>query len=381
MTADSLTTLADELEQDQATIQRELEEIALLLRQAGTEVERHEGRRVQAEERLAQIERDNRAPEQLVEARVQLLTQTRRATTMQSQVEVLGGKQRVLQRYHDRIDEALPVIRAAALGGGAAPAGPGAPPAAFGSAGNGPAGAVSAVVLAAQEQMRREIARQMHDGPAQSIANIALQAQIVQRLFERDPARAAQALAELVAMVQQALDATKTFIFDVRPMVLDDLGLVPTLRRSAAERTRRSGVGIHFDSVGTDGRLGTEVESGLFRMIDDAVTAYVAVRATAVTIRLDWSEEAVRVTIAGRSPRAEQTAEQRAKATVAAARRDRALPGALASMIHEQEGVEAARNAGLPESIVTEIEQRAAGLGIAVTVTDDRWQIELATGH
>lgn len=381
MTADSLTTLADELEQDQATIQRELEEIALLLRQAGTEVERHEGRRVQAEERLAQIERDNRAPEQLVEARVQLLTQTRRATTMQSQVEVLGGKQRVLQRYHDRIDEALPVIRAAALGGGAAPAGPGAPPAASGSAGNGPAGAVSAVVLAAQEQMRREIARQMHDGPAQSIANIALQAQIVQRLFERDPARAAQALAELVAMVQQALDATKTFIFDVRPMVLDDLGLVPTLRRSAAERTRRSGVGIHFDSVGTDGRLGTEVESGLFRMIDDAVTAYVAVRATAVTIRLDWSEDAVRVTIAGRSPRAEQTAEQRAKATVAAARRDRALPGALASMIHEQEGVEAARNAGLPESIVTEIEQRAAGLGIAVTVTDDRWQIELATGH
>jgi len=381
VTADSLTTLADELEQDQATIQRELEEIALLLRQAGTEVERHEGRRVQAEERLAQIERDNRAPEQLVEARVQLLTQTRRATTMQSQVEVLGGKQRVLQRYHDRIDEALPVIRAAALGGGAAPAGPGAPPAASGSAGNGPAGAVSAVVLAAQEQMRREIARQMHDGPAQSIANIALQAQIVQRLFERDPARAAQALAELVAMVQQALDATKTFIFDVRPMVLDDLGLVPTLRRSAAERTRRSGVGIHFDSVGTDGRLGTEVESGLFRMIDDAVTAYVAVRATAVTIRLDWSEDAVRVTIAGRSPRAEQTAEQRAKATVAAARRDRALPGALASMIHEQEGVEAARNAGLPESIVTEIEQRAAGLGIAVTVTDDRWQIELATGH
>ena len=381
MTADSLTTLADELEQDQATIQRELEEIALLLRQAGTEVERHEGRRVQAEERLAQIERDNRAPEQLVEARVQLLTQTRRATTMQSQVEVLGGKQRVLQRYHDRIDEALPVIRAAALGGGAAPAGPGAPLAASGSAGNGPAGAVSAVVLAAQEQMRREIARQMHDGPAQSIANIALQAQIVQRLFERDPARAAQALAELVAMVQQALDATKTFIFDVRPMVLDDLGLVPTLRRSAAERTRRSGVGIHFDSVGTDGRLGTEVESGLFRMIDDAVTAYVAVRATAVTIRLDWSEDAVRVTIAGRSPRAEQTAEQRAKATVAAARRDRALPGALASMIHEQEWVEAARNAGLPESIVTEIEQRAAGLGIAVTVTDDRWQIELATGH
>ena len=380
MTADSLNTLVDELEQDQATLQRELEEIELLLRQAATEVERHEGRRVQAEERLAQIEREQRAPEQLVEARVQLLTQTRRATTMQSQLEVLGGKQRVLLRYRARIEASLPVIRAAASGD-IALAGIAIPSSVPGLTGNGQAGAVSAAVLAAQEQMRREIARQMHDGPAQSIANIALQAQIVQRLFERDPARAAQALAELVEMVQQALEATKTFIFDVRPMVLDDLGLVPTLRRSAAERTRRSGVGVHFDSVGTDGRLSMEVESGLFRMIDDAVSAYIAVHATAVTIRLDWSENAVRVTIAGKSPRAEQSAEQRAKATVAAARRDRALPDALASMIHEQEEVDAERNAGLPASALTEIEQRAAGLGIAVTVADDRWQIELATGH
>ena len=380
MTADSLNTLVDELEQDQATLQRELEEIELLLRQAATEVERHEGRRVQAEERLAQIEREQRAPEQLVEARVQLLTQTRRATTMQSQLEVLGGKQRVLLRYRARIEASLPVIRAAASGD-IALAGIAIPSSVPGLTGNGQAGAVSAAVLAAQEQMRREIARQMHDGPAQSIANIALQAQIVQRLFERDPARAAQALAELVEMVQQALEATKTFIFDVRPMVLDDLGLVPTLRRSAAERTRRSGVAVQFDSVGTDGRLSMEVESGLFRMIDDAVSAYIAVHATAVTIRLDWSENAVRVTVAGKSPRAGQTAEQRAKATVAAARRDRALPDALASMIHEQEGVDAERNAGLPASALTEIEQRAAGLGIAVTVADDRWQIELATGH
>ena len=378
MTADSLNTLVDELEQDQATLQRELEEIELLLRQAATEVERHEGRRVQAEERLAQIEREQRAPEQLVEARVQLLTQTRRATTMQSQLEVLGGKQRVLLRYRARIEASLPVIRAAASGD-IALAGIAIPSSVPGLTGNGQAGAVSAAVLAAQEQMRREIARQMHDGPAQSIANIALQAQIVQRLFERDPARAAQALAELVEMVQQALEATKTFIFDVRPMVLDDLGLVPTLRRSAAERTRRSGVAVHFDSVGTDGRLSMGVESGLFRMIDDAVSAYIAVHATAVTIRLDWSENAVRVTIAGKSPRAEQTAEQRARATVAAARRDRALPDALASMIHEQEEVDAERNAGLPAATLTEIEQRAAGLGIAVTVADDRWQLELAT--
>ena len=108
--------------------------------------------------------------------------------------------------------------------------------------GNGAAAArpESGDVLPPRSRCAREIARQMHDGPAQSIANIALQAQIVQRLVRARPERAADELKELVAMVQQALEATKTFIFDVRPMVLDDLGLVPTLRRSAAERSRRS---------------------------------------------------------------------------------------------------------------------------------------------
>ena len=98
--------------------------------------------------------------------------------------------------------------------------------------------AVSRLVLSAQEDLRREIARAMHDGPAQSLTNIVLQAQIVERLVARDPASASGEIRQLTAMVQQTLDATKSFIFDVRPMVLDDLGLVPTLRRAARERGR-----------------------------------------------------------------------------------------------------------------------------------------------
>jgi len=373
-----LTALAEDLERDRQTLQRELDEIDLLLKQTATEVERNESRRVQAEERLTQIERERDTPEQVVDARLQLLSQTRRSTLMQAQVDVLTGKQRTLQRYRDRIVSALPVVRSAASGimssGAAGPAHGGA------AAGDGHAG-VSGDALAAQEQMRREIARQMHDGPAQSIANIALQAQIVQRLFERDPGRAAQELKELVGTVQHALEATKTFIFDVRPMVLDDLGLVPTLRRSAAERSRRFSVPVRFESVGTDRRLSTEIESGLFRMIDDAVGGYVSAHATSVLVRLDWSEQTVRATVGGTSPNPEQTAEQRAKASVAAARRDKAVPGALASMIHEQEEVEAARHAGLPDNVLDEIEQRASTLGTTVTLTDDRWQLEMVAGR
>ena len=99
---------------------------------------------------------------------------------------------------------------------------------------------LSRVVMSAQEDLRRDIARAMHDGPAQSLTNIVLQAAIVERLMDREPDSAKGELRLLVSMVQQTLDATKNFIFDVRPMVLDDLGVVPTLRRMARDRGRRA---------------------------------------------------------------------------------------------------------------------------------------------
>ena len=92
-------------------------------------------------------------------------------------------------------------------------------------------------------------------------------------------------------MVQQTLEATKSFIFDVRPMVLDDLGLVPTLRRAARERGRRAGVPVDFDSMGQDRRLPMDLESGLFRILDEAMAAYLGARAERVAVRLDWAEQ------------------------------------------------------------------------------------------
>ncbi|MES1239938.1 MAG: histidine kinase, partial [Chloroflexota bacterium] len=150
---------------------------------------------------------------------------------------------------------------------------------------------LSRVVLNAQEDLRREIARAMHDGPAQSLTNIVLQAQIVERLLTRDPASAAAEVRQLVSMVQQTLDATKSFIFDVRPMVLDDLGLVPTLRRAARDRGRRAHVPVEFDSMGGDRRLPQDVESTVFRVLDEALGAYLALGPDKVSLRLDWTDE------------------------------------------------------------------------------------------
>jgi two-component system sensor histidine kinase DegS len=385
----ALNKLAQEFATDHETLERELTEIELLLRQTKTEAERHEARRVQAEERVLTLEGDQGTPVEAVsEARGQLLSQTRRATLMQAQIEILEGKQRVLQRYQARVDQSLPLLRDADVAGdqevsAAAPSPPPETkpaepaPAAVGN-GHHPA---SSEVMAAQEEMRREIARQMHDGPAQSIANIALQAQIVERLFERDPQRARAELNGLVSMVEEALRATKEFIFDVRPMVLDDLGLVPTLRRSAAERTRRQGVPVRFESAGSDRRLPRELESSIFRIVDDALLEYAALKPPEILVRLDWSDNGLSVLVRGRPMTVAQLEEQRASAAVAAARRDKQLPQALASMIREQELEDAERSAGLKTQTWADIQQRAAALGITVKLSDDRWLLEVIVSH
>ena len=156
--------------------------------------------------------------------------------------------------------------------------------------------------MSAQEDLRREIARAMHDGPAQSLTNIVLQAAIVERLLDRDPDSARGELRLLVSMVQQTLDATKNFIFDVRPMVLDDLGVVPTLRRMTRDRGRRAKIPVEFESLGQDRRLPMDVESTIFRILDEALAAYLALAPERVQVRLDWTEELEARVIAERTP-------------------------------------------------------------------------------
>jgi two-component system sensor histidine kinase DegS len=365
-----LTELAIELEHDRSTLERELVEIEMLMRQAMSESERHESRRVQAEERVAALDMDPRAdPVSVTEARTQLLSQTRRQTMMQGQLEVLAGKQRALQRFLQRVEQILP-----ALNGSASVADgdePGAEVLADARPQNG--GATSREVMAAQEEMRREIARQMHDGPAQSIANIALQAEVVQRLVARDPRQAEAEIRALVIMVQGALEQTKNFIFDVRPMVLDDLGLVPTLRRAAAERSRRSGQIVGFDSVGADSRLPSELESAIFRIMDDAVQGFLDARPAELMVRLDWSDNVLQATVRGRPQGKSNAPADVAKATVAAARRDKQMPAALATMIREQEST-AAR--GITPKVLAELRDRAEPVGIELFLSDDGWNLE-----
>jgi two-component system, NarL family, sensor histidine kinase DegS len=378
---DALGELTERVSRDVSTLDDELREIDMLVQQARTEAERHELKRTQATEKLGALP-DATPTEDVIAANVQLVTLTRRAAVMESQVEVLE-----LARFREALAEVAAGLGAAVdagaeLGEPAAAAGATAEPAS-----NLLAPGLSRLVLTAQEDMRREIARAMHDGPAQSLTNIVLQAQIVERLVTKDPDLARGEVRQLVSMVQQTLDATKTFIFEVRPMVLDDLGLVPTLRRSARERGQRAGVAIEFESMGADRRLPMELESGLFRILDEALGGYLAGSPDRITLRLDWTDERVEGRVAASRDRSSaiEDAERAvaAQASVKPAGKD--LPPALAAMMEDrleqaEAAAETARNAAivaLPQPAWREIQQRAATVGIAAELTADGAELRI----
>jgi two-component system sensor histidine kinase DegS len=378
----SLRELADRLAAEGGSIQRELDEIDLLINQARTESQRHESRRQAAADKLAGMAgSDNK---ELAELANQVVSIGRKAALMEAQIDLLEGKRKSIGRLHDLIEGHAAQVRAVASpGGGTGGLGTGA-----GNDGDAAAAsgdftggdippAVSRIVLSAQEDMRREIARAMHDGPAQSLTNIVLQAQIVERLLADDPAAAATEVHALTAMVQRTLDATKTFIFDVRPMVLDDLGLVPTLRRASRDRGTRGRIKVEFESVGVDRRLPVELESGLFRMLDDGLAAHVAGKPERLVLRLDWGEALVIELVAGKTMVAIEKPDLPADGAE--------LPPALAAMVEERKAayeaaVEAARVtslARLPDRVWHEIAERSTLLGVRAELLDEGARLRL----
>jgi len=400
--------LAGRLVAEAASVQDEIDEIELLINQAKTEAARHESRRATAADKLAQAAERlavaaGGTSKEVADLANQLVNVARKAALMEAQIDLLEGKRKSVGRLHDSILSHAAEIRGLApveaVPNRAGASGSGANPSGDGTAGGigGPGGsreslealgelveagsmppAVSRLVLSVQEDLRREIARQMHDGPAQSLTNIVLQAQIVERLLQRNPELAAPEVHGLIAMVQRTLDATKTFIFDVRPMVLDDLGLVPTLRRASRDRGRRANVKVDFESIGVDRRLPMEMESGLFRIVDEALAAHVAGKPETLALKMDWTDKLVIELTAGRTPPVVEQPDLGIEG-------GGDMPAALAVMVEERRAahraaVEEARLAALarlPERLWREVSGRAETLGIEAELLDEGARLRL----
>ncbi|WP_433744839.1 sensor histidine kinase [Falsibacillus pallidus] len=128
-------------------------------------------------------------------------------------------------------------------------------------------------IIEAQEDERKRLSREIHDGPAQMLANVLMRSDLIERVYkESGPGEALKEVNSLKHMVRSALYEVRRIIYDLRPMALDDLGLVPTLKKylhTIEEYNKLTS--ILFTNIGQENRLPSKYEVALFRLIQESV--------------------------------------------------------------------------------------------------------------
>ncbi|SFF67815.1 two-component system, NarL family, sensor histidine kinase DegS [Halobacillus alkaliphilus] len=127
-------------------------------------------------------------------------------------------------------------------------------------------------IIEAQEEERRRLSREIHDGPAQMLANVMLRSDLVDRIYrERGVEEAMKEIRSVRTMVRSALYEVRRIIYDLRPMALDDLGIIPTLKKYLATVEDYNDLEISFTLFGEERRFESKFEVALFRLIQEAV--------------------------------------------------------------------------------------------------------------
>ncbi|RKD22095.1 histidine kinase [Ammoniphilus oxalaticus] len=150
-------------------------------------------------------------------------------------------------------------------------------------------------IIQAQEDERKRVARDIHDGPAQSMANVVVRSEFAERILAQGRIEEAQQeLKDLKETVRNTLGEVRKIIFDLRPMALDDLGLIPTLRKYVDDFGQRHHIGVELITGGEEQRLPSTVEVVTFRMIQEAMNnAAKHAKADHVLVRLTFSPNCV----------------------------------------------------------------------------------------
>ncbi|MBM3127373.1 MAG: HAMP domain-containing protein [Chloroflexi bacterium] len=152
-------------------------------------------------------------------------------------------------------------------------------------------------VIAAQEDERKRIARDLHDDTSQSLSALIYSLEAVEASCPGSPVR--DALVTMRQRVTQILDGIHKLIFDLRPSMLDHLGLFVALRWYAETHLQPLGVRVHLEERGAPRRLPSKVETALFRVVQEAINN-IAKHSGArnVHLNLDCSDGVVAIQVA-----------------------------------------------------------------------------------
>ncbi|MFB4165204.1 sensor histidine kinase [Alteribacillus sp. JSM 102045] len=154
-------------------------------------------------------------------------------------------------------------------------------------------------IIEAQEEERKRVAREIHDGPAQMLANVLLRSELVERVRdEKGMDAAVEEIRDLRVMIRSSLAEVRRIIYDLRPMALDDLGLIPTLKKYLKNVEEHTGLNILFTHMGRQLRLPPNLEVGLFRLVQEAVqNAYKHADPREVKVKMEMKPSRVVIVI------------------------------------------------------------------------------------
>jgi two-component system sensor histidine kinase DegS len=275
--------IRDELEQ----AEREIKEIDLMVEHSQLQVSKLTQRNAAVTVQLQQIQGqfDSLPRSDIRQAYDGALDAQQRLFVMRGQLEKLQSDHTLLERYISSLrrvlnifEEGLPTV--------------------------GKAGVSKATVetvemmIQAQEAERQRLSRQMHDGPAQALSNFILQTEIAMRLFDLDQAKAREELETLKVSATATFQKVRDFIFELRPMMLDDLGLAPTIKRYVDAVKEQFTVDLQLLQTGSERRMENYLEVMVFRAVQElVVNAIQESHASKVVVQVDIGETNVKVSV------------------------------------------------------------------------------------
>jgi two-component system sensor histidine kinase DegS len=268
--------------------QRALREVTLMIEQSQGELAKITQRNAAITAHLQQVQKQGTTVEELKMSYDSALDVQQRLFVMRGQLEKLQNDTGHLEKYKTVLEKIV-----------------------SGGAGSGVSADSSApvsniksqmagieMIVNAQESERQRLSRQMHDGPAQALSNFILQTEIAMRLLDVDPAQARDELGNLKTSAMGTFQRVRSFIFELRPMMLDDLGLIPTLKKYADAFKEQAGLDVSVTVTGTERRLEPYLEVMIFRAVQELLgNASRHSQATLIKVQIDLGGDLIRVNV------------------------------------------------------------------------------------
>lgn len=151
-------------------------------------------------------------------------------------------------------------------------------------------------IFSIQEEERRRIARELHDETSQALASLTASLEAATGMLPPNADKTKAMLRKAQALSINILDEISKLIYELRPTLLDDLGLVAATRWLADNNLRAAGVSVSFKTTGREKRLAPQLETTLFRVVQEAVSNIAKhAHAKNVSINLHFRKSLIRV--------------------------------------------------------------------------------------